>query len=283
MPRTPVLGLSVRWRPSTGHDDLLLVEGRSGLSTAVALVGRRAGRAHADEAGPGAVRPDGEGPDPEACDREGFDARSLPVGDVDMLVADLRRERLGDRLVAEASCAHCSARIDIDFSLTGHLRHHRPRPARSAVPADEPGWWRLRHSRTWFRLPTAGDVLAAGAGREGHRALVEACVRGDRSAGAVRAAERAMASLGPTLRGDAEGTCPECAASVSLDLDVRELCLEELVFLASGVLDEVHLLASAYHWQERDILDLPSSRRIHYAERVRASWSAETLPEPADA
>ncbi|MET7324902.1 hypothetical protein [Streptomyces sp. NPDC005549] len=277
MPRTPVLGLSVRWRQSTGHDDLLLVEERSGLSTAVALIGRRAGTGHVDGEDPGAVRPVGEG-----LDGEGLDARSLPVGDVDMLVADLRRERLGDRLVAEASCAHCAARIDIDFSLTDHLRHHRPRPARSAVPADEPGWWRLRHARTWFRLPTAGDVLTAGAGREGHRALVEACVRGDRSAGAVRAAERAMASLGPTLRGDAEGTCPECSASVSLDLDVRELCLEELVFLASGVLDEVHLLASAYHWQERDILDLPSSRRIHYAERVRASWSAETLQESAD-
>ncbi|MFD9452418.1 hypothetical protein ACFWBC_04900 [Streptomyces sp. NPDC059985] len=264
MPRTPVLGLTLRWRPSTGHDDLLLAEERSGLATAVALVGRRA-----------------IGPWPEGGGD--FDARSLPVGDVDMLVADLRRERLGDRMIAEASCAHCGARIDIGFSIADHLHHHRPRPARAAVPAEESGWWRLRRAETWFRLPTTGDVLAAGDGDRGHRTLVEACVRGDRSAGAVRAAERAMAALAPVLRGEAEGTCPECTATVSLELDVRELCLEELAFLASGVLDEVHLLATAYHWRERDILDLPSARRISYAERVRASWAADHTLEATDA
>lgn len=261
MPRTPVSGRTVRWRESDGHDDLLLVEGRPGLETAVALVTRRSG---------------GGGTDP-------VDARCLPVGDVDMLVVDLRRERLGERLVAEAACAQCAARIDIDFTLTDHLGHHRPRPARSAVPADEPDWWRLRHAQTWFRLPTAGDVLAAGNGEDGHRALLEACVRGDRSARTVRAAERAMAALAPTLRSEVAGTCPECGAAVRLDVDVRELCLEELAFLAGGVLDEVHLLASAYHWSERHILTLPSSRRICYAERVRASWSAESRLEPADA
>lgn len=306
MPLTPITGRRVHWREATGHDDLLLVEGGSGLAVAVALIGRRAiaeyadGRTDggpattadddADEAGSGragATQATGgiAGPaDGEADSQAGpLDARALPVGDVDALVADLRRERLGDRLVAEAACVRCAARIDIDFGLADYLGHHRPRPARSAVPAGEPGWWRLRHAETWFRLPTAGDVLAAGPGPEGRKALVGACVRGDRSAGPVRAAERAMAALAPTLRSQVEGTCPECAAAVGLDVDVRELCLEELVFLAGGVLDEVHLLASAYRWTELDILGLTSRRRICYAERVRASWSAEPAMELLDA
>lgn len=318
MPHTPITGRSVRWREATGHDDLLLVEGGSGLGVAVALVGQRAnaecgdvradvradGRTDggpantADDAASGptggtssttntASGPTGGTAGPaggEGNSQAGpLDARALPVGDVDALVADLRRERLGDRLVAEAACLRCAARIDIDFGLADYLAHHRPRPTRSAVPADESGWWRLRHAQTWFRLPTAGDVLAAGPGPDGRQALVGACVRGDRSAGPVRAAERAMAALAPTLRSQVEGTCPECATTVGLDVDVRELCLEELVFLAGGVLDEVHLLASAYHWTERDILDLTSRRRICYAERVRASWSAEPALELFDA
>jgi hypothetical protein len=332
MPLTPITGRRIRWREATGHDDLLLVEGGSGLAVAVALVGRRAVAESADgtwgdrgsrglavsgpaasgpaangpaaaadaggrtaagggTAGPasggagkagGAERADGAAKAQEGGGGEPFDAWALPVGDVDALVADLRRERLGDRLVAEAACLRCAARIDIDFGLADYAGHHRPRTTRTAVPAEESGWWRLRSGRTCFRLPTAGDVLAAGTGKDGRRALVEACVRGDRSAGPLRAAERAMAALAPTLRSEVQGTCPECGATVGLDVDVRELCLEELVFLAGGVLDEVHLLASAYHWSEQDILGMTSRRRAGYAERVRASWSADTAQELID-
>ncbi|CAG7654541.1 hypothetical protein [Actinacidiphila bryophytorum] len=314
MPLTPITGRRIRWREATGHDDLLLVEGGSGLAVAVALIGRRAVAGSADGAwgdrvshgpamsgqvtnGPAAAAEAGErtaaggglaGPAASGAGKtqegggEPFDAWALPVGDVDALVADLRRERLGDRLVAEAACLRCAARIDIDFGLADYAGHHRPRTTRAAVPAEESGWWRLRSARTCFRLPTAGDVLAAGTGGDGRRALVEACVRGDRSAGPLRAAERAMAALAPTLRSEVQGTCPECGATVGLDVDVRELCLEELVFLAGGVLDEVHLLASAYHWSERDILGMTSRRRASYAERVRASWSADTAQELID-
>ena len=40
-----------------------------------------------------------------------------------------------------------------------------------------------------------------------------------------------MATLGPTLRADVAGSCPECEAGVLLDVDARELCLTELRFL----------------------------------------------------
>ena len=75
-----------------------------------------------------------------------------------------------------------------------------------------------------------------------------------------------MSVLGPTLRADVAGICPECSADVLLDVDARELCLTELRFLANSVLDDVHLIASAYGWPEAAILDLPSARRSRYAE-----------------
>jgi hypothetical protein len=266
MPRTPITNLAVGWRDTTGHDDLVLAEGRADLATALRVVKRRAVM-------------------PQRGDGSRMRADELPVGDIDALIVTLRVERMGDRLIAEGSCGHCSAMVDVDFGLAAYLAHRRPRRSRLAIPDDEAGWWRLLRFDTTFRLPSAGEVIAAGDVVNhpggGRSALLAACVRGDLSANAVRAAERAMTVLAPILRTTVSGACPECGAVVDLDVDARGLCLAELGFLAGSVLDEVHLLASAYHWRERDILDLPSTRRTAYAERIRLSQTTSTSVEVA--
>ncbi|GHJ47499.1 hypothetical protein Cs7R123_48410 [Catellatospora sp. TT07R-123] len=250
MVRTPITDLPVGWRRATGHDDLLLVEGGVDLATAVRVVDGRALLPPYDDGRPRA-------------------AGQLPVGDVDALVVALRVSRLGDRMIAEGACGRCGARVDVDFGLADYVAHRRPRRSRAAEPDTEPGWWRLRGTDTVFRLPTADDVLAATDG--GPAALRQACVRGTAPTAAV---ERVMAVLAPVLRTTVTGACPECGQPVELDVDVRALCLAELGFLAGAVLDEVHLLAAAYHWGERAILDLPGERRHAYAERIRLSAGA---------
>jgi hypothetical protein len=255
--RTPIAAVPYRWREPTGHDDLLLVERGPGLATAVELVERRA---TGEDDGP-------------------LGAAALPVGDVDALVLDLRRAALGDRLIAEGRCPACDTAVDVDFSVDAYLAHHRPSRARNAAPDAETGWFRLTGRDVAFRVPTAADVLEAAEAPEPARALAELCIRGARSARDVRAAERAMAALAPTMRDDVEGPCPECGSTVLLDVDARELCLAELRFLAGAVQEDVHLLASSYHWSEREILDLPSARRASYAEYVRAGRGAALSAE----
>jgi hypothetical protein len=267
MPRTPITDLPVEWRESTGHDDLLLVEGRADLATAVRVLERRADFAAGAKRTPGSA---------DAADAD-VAVSSLPVGDIDALIVALRIDRLGDRLIAEGTCHGCSAAVDVEFSLAAYLGHNRPRRTGLARPAAEPGWWRLlRHDLT-FRVPSAGDVLDAGSGPGARASLLAACFRGDLRAPAIRAAERALARIAPVLRTTVRGVCPECRAPVDMDVDARGLALAELGFLAGSVLDEVHRVAAAYHWTERAILDLPSSRRTAYAERVRIARDA-TVP-----
>jgi hypothetical protein len=259
VPRTPIARVAYRWDEATGHDDLLLVERGGGLATAVALVGRR-----------------GVGGDGEP-----LDAGALPVGDVDALVSELRAEALGDHLIAEGRCPACATAVDVEFSLAAFRRHRRPRHPRGVTPATEPDWWALARHDATFRLPSAADVLAVEDDDDPAAALAQRCMRGGHGRAMLRAAERAMAALGPTLRDDVQGTCPDCGAPVPLDVDARELCLEELCFLAQGVLEDVHVLAGEYGWGEGAILDLPVRRRAVYAELVRASRgvpvSAETF------
>jgi hypothetical protein len=257
VPRTPIAGVGYRWRDATGHDDVLMLERGPGLATAVELVRRRA---CGDDGGP-------------------LDAGALPVGDIDAIIVELRRAALGDRLIAEGLCGACETKVDITFSLAAYLEHRRPRTPRGAEPAQST-WWRSRRYAVTFRAPTAADVLeTAGDAQDPARALAEQCLRGDLSFRPRRAAERALAVLAPTLRSEVQATCPECAADVRLDVDARELCLEELRFLGSAVLEDIHLIASEYHWSESEILELPSSRRAAYAEYVRAGRGAPLTAE----
>jgi hypothetical protein len=64
--------------------------------------------------------------------------------------------------------------------------------------------------------------------------------------------------------------CAACGHAWSAELDVASFVWDEIDARARHLLDEVHLLASAYGWSESDILTLPESRRAAYLERVLA-------------
>ncbi|WP_125776056.1 hypothetical protein [Antribacter gilvus] len=243
MLRLPVGGRRVRWRATTGEDDLVLAECPPGLAGARAYVARVV------------VEADGEPVDPG----------TLPVGDLDLVVVAHRRETRGDTLVAEGTCAHCGAALDVSFSLAAYADHHRPRVPRGARAVDgEPGWWRLPGGDV--RVPTVDDVLAAAAASAPRAELLARCWRGPVTR--ARSAEHAMATLGPTLRADVAGSCLECDREVLLDVDARELCLSELRFLAATVYGDTHVIASAYGWAADEILRLPTARRRRFAEII---------------
>ena len=251
MIRLPISGVRAHWRPATGTDDMALADSPPGLAGTLAYVTRAA------------CLPDGAP----------LDAGALPVGDLDLLVVARRRELRGDTLVAEGQCAQCGSAVDVQFSLAAYADHHRPRPARRVTEVEQ-GWHLLHAHEVSFRVPVVADVLAAAGADDPRAALLARCVRQPLTTRAARAVEQAMATLAPTLRADVAGTCPECAASVLLDVDARELCMAELRFLAGAVYDDVNLIASVYRWSQDAILELPSARRRRYADLI-AGHSAE--------
>jgi hypothetical protein len=245
----PISGRSVELARPGSADELVTLDEPDSLAGSAALACRLV-----EERDRGGTRP--------------LDVGGLPIGDLDAIVVHLRCRALGDSIVGEATCPGCSEMVDVPLRLLAYLRHRRPRPTRAARQGNEPGWWELHRYPLQFRLPTVSDLREV-AGSAGARAeLLDRCVRGTTTPRSVRSAERAMAVLGPTLRSSVSGPCPECAASMELTFDAREYCYSELRTLSVAVLDEVHLLASAYHWSEADILALPPTRRKAYAELI---------------
>ncbi len=253
----PVSRREVVVYPPTGSEDLLLVES-PGTSTelALALVSRLVA--------------------PLEGDMDGWAA--LPVPDLEVLLLLIRQTVFGDQVRAETRCevSTCGAAIDVNFSIDGYLAHHRPRQPRNVAADAEAGWYRLRGSEARFRLPLVADRLAVHGATHPARELARRCMQpAGLTAVMRRRIVKAMAALAPSLSHEVEGRCPECGTPLLLYLDVQEFTLAELRDQARHVLDDIHLLARAYHWPESEILALPRVRRMYYAERIRQGLGPE--------
>jgi hypothetical protein len=279
--RLPVSHRQVVVGPEDGYSDVVALEASPDLAGAVAVCKSRT------------LSPDGAR----------LDAAALPVSDVDYLVVALRTASLGGAFVGEATCRACSAAVDISFPARSYLEHRRPRKSPACEPAvhsseghttvpgtpvpgttvpdatvpDAPLWWRLKRYPLSFRAPTAADVLECQGNANARQLLLERCLAGQISPAGARAAERAMATVAPTLQSEVTGQCPECGAPVSLSFDALSFCLTELSHRASSVLADVVTLASSFRWDEADILALPSARRRTYVELLTSSLAAPSL------
>lgn len=210
-------------------------------------------------------------------------AGALTVGDREALLLQLRRLTFGERLEAVLCCPStaCGERMEMTLAVGDLL-----------LPpyADVRQWHDLTvdvdgaaYALT-FRLPTANDINRAApiarmdpdaAARELVRCTVRRCERD----GATIAPEElpepvvmrlgaAMADLDPQAELDLDLRCPACERRFSMLFDTSAFFLCELDGRGARLLEDVHLLASHYHWSEREILQMPSSRRAAYLAMV---------------
>jgi len=63
-------------------------------------------------------------------------------------------------------------------------------------------------------------------------------------------------------------SCPVCGSECNQSLDIAAFLWEEIEARAKRLLMEVHALASAYGWTEKEILSLSECRRASYLEMV---------------
>jgi hypothetical protein len=247
----PVSGLDVCLRSLTGMEDLLLSE-TTVLDTrlAISLLS-------------GMVQP---------ADGSAIALENLTIADLDTLLLLTRKTLFGDLIRADATCPadHCGARIEVAFQVENYLAHERPRKVRGVEPGEEIRWFRFQNLPVSFRLPTGADQVAIAYHAHPEQALIQRCVRpSDLPAKQRKRVERAMEAMAPSLVQLLQGQCAECSTIVEILFDPQQFVLQELQNQARFVYEDIHLLAMYYQWSEAEILGLPRSRRIYYAERIR--------------
>lgn len=165
-------------------------------------------------------------------------------------------------LTATCHAPACGERMDLQVDLTAFNTDWRE--DRVMVPG---------HSLV-LRLPSPGDLTGSEA--EGPDLLRNLVVEGDVPANTawLDDADTALGEADPLGDLELQATCPECGAPVSHPFALEPFLMAELAGELSRLIDEIHVLAMAYHWSEAEILALPNSRRALYIDRIREAWAA---------
>lgn len=211
---------------------------------------------------------------PEAT-AEGLAA--LPVGRRDERILELRARTLGPVIQSETRCPACDERLELD------LRSDELRAVADDGAPEAPGPLTVEHDG-WVvrvRLPASRDLVAVAEGEGTERDLLARCLlearNGDSEATAaalpdpvVEAVQAALAEADPLADLQLALTCPSCGHGWSAPFDPTAFFWGEIEAWVPRLLHEVHLLATAYGWSEREILGMDAWRRTQYLRLVRA-------------
>jgi hypothetical protein len=206
----------------------------------------------------------------------------LTIGRRDACLLDLRRRTFGPRITGLAACPACRESLELSFDVgllqSGEVRWPTPESVLSKPIETSMS---IASFDLAFRLPSSQDVRAAGEDEDPARRLLEACVvsvrkdgkaakTADLSSEALQAVVDRMEREDPMANIALDATCPACGYRWQVIFDIVSYFWSEIQARAIRLMQEVHVLASAYGWHERDILAMSPKRRQRYLEMVGA-------------
>ncbi|HEB77907.1 MAG TPA: hypothetical protein ENI90_05215 [Methylothermaceae bacterium] len=201
-----------------------------------------------------------------ACpERSEEELAHLPIGERDALLARLYAALFGLRQEVVTDCPRCSERLEFPLDLD-QLYGGDSRSAAEVTVGEKT----IR-----FRLPDSTDLLEiahleAEAARRTllARCLVDDILADDLTEAEIEALERAMEEADPGANILITLDCPECGHQWQALFDLLEGFRDRLeVWIRQQLLD-VHYLAQAYGWSEREILAMSPRRRRIYLEML---------------
>jgi hypothetical protein len=190
-----------------------------------------------------------------------------PLGERNRALLGLRKALFGDRLSARVDCPSCAESLEFELSADGLLSD----ASQGAELVELDG--------RRFRLPTTRDLGAVAHHRNADDAM--RCLVGllsESTSGVEREPdptwlarlEAALEAADPHADVSLDLTCSACAGAWAVPFDIAGYVWTEIAARAQRLLDEVHCLARAYGWTEREILNLTEERRAAYLERALA-------------
>lgn len=196
----------------------------------------------------------------------------LTIGQRDARLLTLRAILFGPELMSIATCPGCGEKLELRLNV----EELRPRGA-----ADASQEWTVIHAgcEATFRLPTSRDLLELRPDADvaaNRRQLLERCLLRIERQGTdpgieeemICAIANRMAEADPGADIELDLTCPQCRHTWGALLDIGSFLWRELDAWAQRLLQQVHLLASAYGWSEAEILRLSPTRRQFYINQA---------------
>lgn len=220
----------------------------------------------------------------------------LSIGERDAHLLELREQTFGPQLTSLAQCPACGERLEMTFNVADLRAVEKQGDAQQGTDeraSQEISVKETRASETHalavgvyeisFRLPDSFDLLALAHCSDAQAArqtlLARCLLKAQREAEDVaveelppdvltRVVER-MADLDPQADVRLALNCARCSKSWEEIFDINSFFWTEINAWAKRTLSDVHTLAKAYGWRERDILELSAWRRDFYLSMAR--------------
>ena len=212
-----------------------------------------------------------------ACDTRPDALAGLTIGQRDAGLLTLREWTFGSRMSGVLRCPGCGQQLELTFDVA-EVRVDAPADAGRAASLAKKGY------DVQFRPPDSTDLAAVIGESDPVRLrelLLERCLLAARHDGEPVPADRlppeivdavveGIEQADPQADVELAVSCASCGHSWRTVFDIASFFWNEVDAWAGRILREVHTLASAYRWAERDILTLSPRRRQLYLEMVNA-------------
>ncbi len=190
----------------------------------------------------------------------------LPLGRRNRSLLDLRTACFGPAMSGWVDCPECGEKLEFEMD------------ARDLAVENSSQTEPVMANGSAFRLPNSRDVALAAreqVPRNATRRLLESCRMKpgpdafEWSDEQIEELENRLALADPLAETRLALACPSCGNAWEEGLNIAAFFWAELEAEARRLLHEVHLLASAYHWSEAEIISLSERRRAIYLEMVQ--------------
>ncbi len=206
---------------------------------------------------------------------------AMPIGAWNRALLGFRAAQFGTELQIFDRCPHCQGSVEFAIDTGDILAKGDPFPGEGGFSA---GDWSGR-----FRLLTGGDWLQC-FNPEGAE-TIEAAKRllgcailqvrlGGNDAAAEEMPEAAWEALAEALaQADSASEimfhlrCPSCGEQWDSPLEPAEFVWREIHAACRRLLRQIHVLASAYGWNQSEILSLSPERRASYVHLIEEAGS----------
>lgn len=194
---------------------------------------------------------------------------SLRIGERDRRLIALRESLFGSELEAIATCPLCAEQVELNFSTidlrAGGFESEQEAPVEIAGRS-------LR-----LRAPNSEDLLSLQNPQDLAQCcdvLLRRCLldadSGEFSAEIEETVAQKIEQLDPFADIRMCISCPNCQHAWREVFDIVSFLWSEVARWAGRTLRDVHTLASAYGWSEKEILALSPARRQSYLDMVAA-------------
>ena len=196
----------------------------------------------------------------------------LPVGRRDAALLAFRKVSFGPTMAVCAECPACRQKVDLSLEADALLGGSEV--ASAGLEVESEGY------QVQFRPVATADLQAVLQADQPRQELLRRCIVScHRRGGAVALeelpaavldqVERCMQAADPLASVDLQLVCPDCEHVWEAAFDIVSQLWADVRIHARRLLREVHELASAYGWTEREILSLSQARRQEYLDLVR--------------